>query len=130
MVRISLILLFALTTTSTFSQTLETVKSNEFKQLADSIPGSMIIDLRTDDELKHGIIPSAIHIDFFAKNFETQIGNLDPAKTYFVYCAGGGRSGEVIELMGQKGFKQVYNLEGGFTAWKKAGMPIVPYKRK
>jgi phage shock protein E len=130
MIRVLLVILFTVSMTLSFGQTLENVKSIEFKQLADSIPEAVIIDLRTADELKTGIIPNAINIDFLAKDFETQIGNLDPLKPYFIYCAGGGRSGETAELMSQKGFKQVYNLQGGFTAWKKAGMPIVPYKRK
>jgi phage shock protein E len=130
MVRVLSIFLFALSVTLSYGQTLENVSSKEFKQLADSIPGAVIIDLRTVDELKGGMIPNAVNIDFLAKDFETRVSNLDPVKPYFVYCAGGGRSGETVELMSQKGFKQVYNLQGGFTAWKKAGMPIVPYKRK
>jgi phage shock protein E len=130
MVRIISIFFFAFSMTIAFGQKIENLKSSEFKELADSVPGAVIIDLRTTDELKSGIIPNAINIDFFAKDFETRIGNLDPAKPYFVYCASGGRGVETFELMGKKGFKQVYNLQGGFTAWKKAGMPVVPYNGK
>jgi phage shock protein E len=106
----------------------ETLQSKEFKTMADSLKG-VIIDLRTPDELKGGVIAGSVQIDYFQKDFEKQIAALDKTKTYFLYCASGGRSGETIEFMNKKGFTKAYHLEGGFTAWKKAGMPVVPYKK-
>jgi hypothetical protein len=50
----------------------------DFKALSDSLNNNLIIDLRTTDELKkEGLIPGAIQIDYFGKNFEKQIGLLD-----------------------------------------------------
>ena len=34
-------------------------------------------------------------------------------KTYFVYCRSGNRSGQACKLMGDLGFKNLYNLSGG-----------------
>lgn len=128
MIRLTFILVFICT--NMYGQTAASVNANQFKSLLDSIPSAIIIDLRTPSELKSGIIPNAINIDYFAKDFEIKISNLDPTKSYFLYCAGGGRSGETFELMGKKGFQTVYNLDGGFTAWKKAGLPVTDPKRK
>lgn len=130
MIRVSFILFFAITLSSGYGQVARDLEIKEFKHLMDSIPGAVVIDLRTPDELKDGMIPNAIHLDYFAKDFENRIGNLDPAKTYFLYCASGGRSGQTIELMGKRGFRQVFNLQGGFTAWKKGRMPIVAAPRR
>jgi phage shock protein E len=97
----------------------------EFKSTLDSLPTAILLDFRTIDEMKGGIIPNAKQLDYFSKQYEDQIEQLDRSKVYFLYCAGGGRSGEAKELMQQKGFARVYNLEGGFTAWKKAKMPVI-----
>ena len=41
-----------------------------------------------------------------------------------MYCAGGGRSADAAEILVKKGFKNVVNLTGGFSAWKKANLEI------
>lgn len=76
--------------------------------------------MRTDDELKNkGFIKGAAQIDYFKKDAEEVIAKLDKKKTYLIYCAGGGRSGECAELMQKLGFTHVVNLEKGFDDWKK-----------
>ena len=84
-----------------------------------------MIDLRTDDEIKSkGMIKGALQIDFLGKDAELAISKLDKKKTYLIYCAGGGRSGDCAELMQKSGFKEVINLEKGFTEWKNKGFDI------
>ena len=62
-------------------------------------------------------------LDIFNDNFEAELQKLDKTKTYYVYCATGGRSSEACETMIRLGFKHVYNMQGGFKAWTKAGLP-------
>jgi rhodanese-related sulfurtransferase len=100
----------------------------EFKTSMDTIKGAVLLDLRTTDELKQGIIPGATQLDYFAKDFETSIEKLDKEKPYLIYCAAGGRSEETRELMVSKGFKRVYSLSGGFNLWKKKNMPVTPFR--
>ncbi|MBT1704697.1 rhodanese-like domain-containing protein [Chryseosolibacter indicus] len=102
----------------------EDLTAEQFKTKLESKPGAVLLDLRTPDELKKGMLPHAVQIDYFNKNFEDQIRALDKNKVYFIYCAGGGRSGETKELMAKEGFKEVYNLPEGFDGWKKKKMPI------
>jgi rhodanese-related sulfurtransferase len=52
------------------------------------------------------------------------ISKLDKTKTYLIYCAGGGRSGECADLMKKEGFTHVVNLEKGFDDWKKKGFEV------
>lgn len=108
-----------------FSQTkIENVDAATFKKLIDE-KKSVLIDLRTDDELKNkGYIKGAKQIDYFKKDAETIISKLDKKKTYLVYCAGGGRSGECADLMKKEGFTHVINLEKGFDDWKKKGFEV------
>ncbi|MES2565334.1 MAG: rhodanese-like domain-containing protein [Bacteroidota bacterium] len=108
-----------------FSQTkIENVDAATFKKLIDE-KKSYLIDLRTDDELKNkGYIKGATQIDFFKNDAESVISKLDKKKTYLIYCAGGGRSGECADFMQKQGFEHVINLEKGFDDWKKKGFEI------
>ncbi len=108
-----------------FAQTkIENVDATTFKKLIDE-KKSVLIDLRTSDELKmKGYIKGYTQIDYFQNNIEAVITKLDKKKTYLIYCAGGGRSGECAELMQKLGFTHVVNLEKGFDDWKKKGFEI------
>lgn len=108
-----------------FAQTkIENVDATTFKKLIDE-KKSVLIDLRTSDELKmKGYIKGSTQIDYFQNNVEAVITKLDKKKTYLIYCAGGGRSGECAELMQKLGFTHVVNLEKGFDDWKKKGFEI------
>lgn len=110
---------------TTFSQTkIENVDAATFKKLIDE-KKYVLIDLRTDDELKNkGYIKGATQIDWFGKNSEAVISKLDKKKTYLIYCAGGGRSGDCADLMKTHGFSHVVNLEKGFDDWKKKGFEV------
>lgn len=107
------------------SQTkIENVDAATFKKLIDE-KKSVLIDLRTDDELKNkGYIKGATQIDYFKKDAEAIISKLDKKKSYLIYCAGGGRSGECAELMEKQGFSHVVNLDKGFDDWKKKGFDV------
>jgi len=125
-----IIILLTLLFITGYSQTvspqtvIKNVSAAEFKKLVDSKKG-VLIDLRTDDELKNkGMIVGASQINFLAKDAEEQINKLDKNKTYYIYCAGGGRSGDCADLMQKSGFKEVINLEKGFEDWKKNGFEI------
>ena len=121
-----LITIIALSVSSIcYSQTIvENVDAATFKKLIDE-KKSYLIDLRTDDELKNkGFIKGATQIDYFKKESESIITKLDKKKTYLIYCAGGGRSGECAELMKKEGFTHVVNLEKGFDDWKKKGFEV------
>ena len=94
------------------------LSETEWVKLHDESEESVIIDVRTDDEFSTGYIEGAVNIDFYMGNkFISEIDKLDKSKSYFIYCKSGARSGQTCELMKQKGFKNVYNLEGGILGW-------------
>ncbi len=91
------------------------VSPAEFKEmLGDDI---QLIDVRTADEYIGGKIANAQNIDFFASDFKDQISKLDKSKKTLVYCAVGGRSGKAAQIMKDLGFKEVYDLQGGYGGW-------------
>jgi rhodanese-related sulfurtransferase len=46
-------------------------------------------------------------------------------KPLVVYCAKGGRSAQACAFLAAKGFKELYNLEGGIEAWQNEGGAVV-----
>ncbi len=40
------------------------------------------------------------------------------------YCARGNRSRSAGAALARIGFKDIYNLHGGFRSWKDAGLPV------
>ncbi len=79
---------------------------------------AVIIDVRTEEEVNEGHIPKAIHLDIFkGQDFIDAIKKLDMAKSYYVYCRSGARSGQACSIMNQLGFEKAYNLMGGFSNW-------------
>ncbi len=112
---------FAQTTNSTVVTNLS---SERFKAIIANDKDGVIIDLRTTDEINKGFIKGSVQLNFLAKDAEQQIDKLDKNKTYYIYCAAGGRSADAAEYMESHGFKRIYNLEKGFSDWAKKGFPV------
>ncbi|PBQ32161.1 hypothetical protein CNR22_10375 [Sphingobacteriaceae bacterium] len=125
---LSLLLLFTaffVTAQTQVTGTIKNVDAETFKKLIDQ-KSAVLIDLRTNDEINaKGKIAGAKQIDFLSKDSEKEIAKLDKSKTYLIYCAGGGRSGDCAELMQKTGFKEIINLEKGYDDWKRKGFETV-----
>lgn len=100
------------------------IDAGEFEKQMKSNKQVVVVDLRTDMEVAQGVIEGAIQIDYRSQDFKEQLEKLDKSKTYMVYCAVGGRSGMAASLMNEIGFKEVYDLKGGMTAWKAEGKEV------
>jgi rhodanese-related sulfurtransferase len=50
---------------------------------------------------------------------------LDPARRVIVFCRSGARSALAAYTLKTMGFGKVANLDGGFNAWKAAGLPVI-----
>ena len=97
---------------------------DEFEKLTKQ-PGVVILDVRTPTEFRKGHLKDAVLIDFQQpKEFEEKVKALDKSKTYLIHCQVGGRSAKACAKFDTLGFATVYNLEGGFKAWEKAGKPV------
>ena len=86
--------------------------------------GGQILDVRTPPEVAEGVIEGAMVINIQDSDFSARIDALDKTKAVFVYCKAGGRSARASGMLEKLGFTEVYNLDGGITAWKAAGLPV------
>ncbi len=106
----------------------ELLDVDTFQKQITSDKGFVLLDLRTDKEVAEGVIQGAQQLDFLAPDFAEKAQKLDKDKTYYIYCAAGGRSGKAAKLMQEMGFSEVYDLKGGMTDWKARGKEVVPLK--
>lgn len=91
----------------------------------------VIVDIRDIRELwREGKIPGAYHaprgmLEFWIdpeSPYHKEIFAED--KTFVFHCAGGLRSALATQLAKRMGMNPVFNLKGGFSAWRDAGGPI------
>jgi rhodanese-related sulfurtransferase len=118
---LSIVFLFFSCSTSSTTLTAQTITKKvsqaEFSELMKK-SGAQLIDVRTSREFSNGFIEGAKNIDYNGDSFEKQIKKLDKNNPVLVYCAAGGRSENAAELLKEWGFKEIYDLEGGYNAWK------------
>jgi sulfur-carrier protein adenylyltransferase/sulfurtransferase len=74
-----------------------------------------VLDVRQPREYQTGHIPGAKLIPL--TDLSDRLHELDPTKPTIVYCAVGGRSRVAAQMLGGKGFEEIYNLTGGIKAW-------------
>lgn len=84
----------------------------------------VLVDVRTPEEYGDGTIEGALNVDVKSDNFADSIATLDKKKVYVVYCKAGPRSERARDAMKEAGFKYVWLLDGGFTAWKDEEQPV------
>lgn len=107
------------------SSSQERMNVTKFQKEIASHPDGVVLDVRTPEEVAKGHLKGAVNIDYKSSAFETSLASLDKSKTYYVYCAAGVRSDKAAAVMKEKGFKNVYTLEGGIQAWTAAGQEVV-----
>lgn len=90
-------------------------------QLAAMLHGKdqpFLLDVREPSELTaFGAVPGVVNIP--AGQFRRRLGDLpaDTARPVVVICQSGGRSYEAAHFLATHGYSNVYNLQGGTSAW-------------
>ena len=103
--------------------TIKSVNVEEFDRLR-AARNTITLDVRSSEDYARGHVPNAVNVDCTARDFAEKMAALDKNQTYLVHCAGGVRSVKACERMVKLNFGKLYNLEGGFNAWEKAGKPV------
>ncbi len=99
--------------------------------------GAVFVDIREAAELdREGMIPGAFNaprgmlefwVDPESPYFKEAFA---PGKQLILYCASAWRSALAAATLLDMGIASVSHIEGGFSAWKKAGGPIEERQKK
>src|SRR5579885_2277156 len=87
--------------------------------------GAVIVDVRESDEWRQGHIPQAIGIPRGFLDLRVEEKVPDHKAPVILQCASGTRSLLAARTLRELGYENVYNLTGGFNAWKDRGLPWV-----
>jgi len=97
---------------------MENLNQEDWRERMAKAENKVILDVRTPEECAEGKIPGAIELDFFkAENFKSEVEKMDKAKSYYIYCRSGNRSGQACAYMKSLGFENTFNLMGGMMEW-------------
>jgi len=83
---------------------------------------AQVIDVRNADEFKHGTLADAVNIP--ADNLINRIDSLDKSRPVLLVDQTGRRAQGALKQFKDKGFSEVYTLEGGLVAWEQAKLPL------
>ena len=92
-----------------------TVREAEEAFMRDDV---QVVDIRNAGELSEGGAPDAVHIPL--AELARRAEELDRERPVVLYCAGGWRSSVGASLLRSRGFGDVSDLLGGFSAWQRA----------
>ncbi|MEZ5236663.1 MAG: MBL fold metallo-hydrolase [Acidimicrobiales bacterium] len=79
------------------------------------VAGLQLVDVRNPGELEAGTIADAVNIP--VGQLPARLDELDATRPTVVFCAGGYRSSVAASLLRQRGFADVSDLLGGYSAW-------------
>lgn len=86
---------------------------------------ALILDVRTEQEYERGHLPEALLMDIYSPGTAERLKELDPSKTYYVYCHSGARSRSIVYLMRKQGFSHAYNIRGGILSLSRSGATFI-----
>jgi rhodanese-related sulfurtransferase len=98
--------------------------------------GALLVDIRSDSQRERdGVVPEAV---YFPRNVlewrcdpecearDPRVGGTE--RRVIVMCDAGYQSSLAAVSLQELGFERATDLEGGFQAWREAGLPVEPLR--
>jgi rhodanese-related sulfurtransferase len=96
--------------------------------------GALLIDIRSESQRERdGVVPEAVYFprnvlewrcDPHCEARDPRVGGTD--RRVIVMCDAGYQSSLAAVSLQELGFERATDLEGGFQAWRSAGLPVEP----
>ncbi len=98
--------------------TIATISAADFAKQRENVA---VLDVRRVGEYDKGHVENAVNVplDFIYSQFDKV-----PQAPLYIHCKGGYRSVAAASVLRMKGVKNIINVEGGFDAMVKAGLPV------
>jgi len=99
--------------------TIQNISAHEFAEIEAKNPEINILDVRKKSEYdsEHIINAENAPLDYINESMKM----VNPAKTYYVHCAGGYRSMSFASILKSRGYENLINVDGGFKEIKDSG---------
>jgi len=100
----------------------EQITAEQLSEMQASDGDLTVLDVRSPQEWESGHIPGAEH--HFLADMRDRITGLDKTARYATYCASGYRASIAASLMQARGFQNVSNVPGSWSAWTALGYDV------
>jgi rhodanese-related sulfurtransferase len=85
---------------------------------------ALVLDIRDPGEYNGGRIPRSKNVPLAELDKRIDDFSKFKDKPVIVTCRSDSRAGAAARLLKAKGFANVYQLSGGFSAWQQASLPV------
>lgn len=106
----------------TTSGDVEDVQPADLQAMLDNGSRPVVVDVREPWEFQMGHVEGAQLIPL--GQLAQRTAELDPETPVAVICQSGSRSLSAAALLAQRGFKKIYNVQGGMSAWQMSGLAV------
>jgi rhodanese-related sulfurtransferase len=84
-----------------------------------------VIDVRSEIQYSSKHINKAINIEVENDDLNAILDEMDKNEPLLVYCNKGGQSERCAKVLQEKGFKLIYDLDGGIAKWEESGREVI-----
>ena len=111
------LLFFASCKDKSVSKEIQVLPPQEFH---DATAGNdvQLLDVRTAKEFEEGHLEHSVNIDVLEDDFSEKVKGLDKEQPVYLYCRSGKRSAAAAKKMKDLGFKEIYDMDGGYLNWE------------
>ncbi len=102
---------------------MKNINPKEANKMLENTPNTILVDVRTDAEVREMAIPKALHIPL--DELSLRLREIPVDANVIFHCRSGGRSARATLFAEGAGYKNAHNLAGGIMEWASSGLPVV-----
>ena len=107
---------------NTTAQEIKVISPEEVYDAVRDNQNLKLVDVRTQDEYGEDHLKTAQNICVTDDDFKEKVAKLDKNEPIYLYCRSGKRSAKAAQILKEMGFKEIYDMEGGFLNWESQGL--------
>lgn len=101
------------------------INSTELNNRLSSDEGPYLLDIRSEAEVVHGMLPDSTHLPMHL--IPLRLNDFPKDREIVLYCRSGARSYHACMYLMQQGMQNVINLKGGIIDWARHGYQVIAY---
>ncbi|AFL80149.1 Rhodanese-related sulfurtransferase [Aequorivita sublithincola DSM 14238] len=117
---LTIILFFTACNDSSVAQEIHLLSRQEYHDVT-AKKDVQLVDVRTPEEFAEGHLDNAKNINVLETDFITQAEKLNLDEPIYLYCRSGKRSAKAALILKDVGFKEIYDMNGGYIHWVEDG---------
>lgn len=84
-----------------------------------------IIDVRAELEFDKKHLKNAVNIEVENDDLYSVLDQMKKDEPLLVYCNKGGQSERCAQILKEKGFTLIYDMDGGIAKWEESGRQVI-----